>query len=736
MNENQNEYVDINAHDNYPDSEQKIEIPTMKVIPLKKICMTIGELPTSYLETMTYYEMLVWFIEYLKNNIIPTINNNASAVQEVQNVVMELQNYINEYKDSIDSDVEELEEYMNNYFENLDVQEEINNKLDQMLEDGVLEQIIEQFLQSTALWCFDNVADMKLAQNLVNGSKCKTLGFNAYNDGGGAFYKIRTITNDDIVDEITIISLYDNLLIAELISEQTMNTKQFNINETNTDSTDKLQKAINYCITNKCKLNILSNINISQLKSNILTINGNINIDGNNHTIYNNIIGDYHSLFLITGSVNIKNLNVTNDEDNAPTANTGIVDLYDRVDFYLRECYNSLFENITINNCIGVWQFICVRCNNTVIKNNIINYNENYDLSYDRTSMYLNGFNIQCQNNILNGKTKARTGIESHGDNILIENNEIKGYRNPIYIVNDFTSDTIHNVNILNNYSHTERGICVWLQVNNVNVDTINILNNTIITTSDWYAFYTYDVLGENFTVKNINFKNNVVKHLGTTDKEAIRISPTRIGTNKNVTIENIDISNNDIKGNGTGYTINLYNQLDGCTIKNIFMINNKFFINLNTLLHYVSTQGRINNITFNNNIVRNNGTTLASVSTGVKNGELRFIDNEIEKELEVIVGGNISYNTYIKGTYPIDLLQRDLKDYYFVNVHDLNENKIETRNGVNNYTLYNDSVLTGGRFKKGDIIWNNNPVIGTPIGWVSISNDNFRIIQNILGGV
>ena len=80
---NENEYVDINAHDNYPDSDQKIEIPTMKVLPLKKICMTIGEIPTSYLETMTYYEMLVWFIEYLKNNIIPTINNNAEAVQEV-----------------------------------------------------------------------------------------------------------------------------------------------------------------------------------------------------------------------------------------------------------------------------------------------------------------------------------------------------------------------------------------------------------------------------------------------------------------------------------------------------------------------------------------------------------------------------------------------------------------------------------------------------------------------------
>ena len=145
---NENEYVDINAHDNYPDSDQTIDIPTMKVLPLKKICMTIGELPTSYLETMTYYEMLVWFIEYLKNNIIPTVNNNAEAVQEVQGVVLELQNYINAYKDSIDQDVEDLEDYMNNYFENLDVQDEINNKLNQMVLDGTLQTIIGSYVDS------------------------------------------------------------------------------------------------------------------------------------------------------------------------------------------------------------------------------------------------------------------------------------------------------------------------------------------------------------------------------------------------------------------------------------------------------------------------------------------------------------------------------------------------------------------------------------------------------------
>ena len=63
---------------------EKIEIKPQVISPLKKICMTIGELPTSYLETMTYYEMLVWFTNYLRDTVIPVVNNNSEAVTELQ----------------------------------------------------------------------------------------------------------------------------------------------------------------------------------------------------------------------------------------------------------------------------------------------------------------------------------------------------------------------------------------------------------------------------------------------------------------------------------------------------------------------------------------------------------------------------------------------------------------------------------------------------------------------------
>lgn len=98
---------------------------TINVLPpFKRFCMTIGELPASYLETMTYYESLLWLTKYLQETVIPTINNNAEAVKELQDLYIQLQNYVN------------------NYFDNLDIQEEINNKLDAMVEDGTLAEVI------------------------------------------------------------------------------------------------------------------------------------------------------------------------------------------------------------------------------------------------------------------------------------------------------------------------------------------------------------------------------------------------------------------------------------------------------------------------------------------------------------------------------------------------------------------------------------------------------------------
>ena len=217
----------------------EIKVPTMQVPPIKRVCMTIGQLPASYVETMSYYEMLVWFVNYLRDDIIPVVNANGLATQELQELFVELQSYVN------------------TYFDNLDVQEEVNNKLDEMAESGQLTDIIAQYLGLAGMITFNTVAEMKLAENLVNGSKCATLGYHAVNDGGNAIYKVRTVTNEDVVDECTIIGLYDNLLIAELVNPSNVN--QFGAYGDNLhDDTIAIQKAIDYFSENsKKELNLL-----------------------------------------------------------------------------------------------------------------------------------------------------------------------------------------------------------------------------------------------------------------------------------------------------------------------------------------------------------------------------------------------------------------------------------------------------------------------------------------------
>ena len=65
-------------------------VDVKKLEPFKRFIMTIGQLPTSYLESMTYGEMVMWFCNYLQNTVIPTINNNGDVVNELIEKVEQL----------------------------------------------------------------------------------------------------------------------------------------------------------------------------------------------------------------------------------------------------------------------------------------------------------------------------------------------------------------------------------------------------------------------------------------------------------------------------------------------------------------------------------------------------------------------------------------------------------------------------------------------------------------------
>ena len=78
-------------------------------------------------DALTNYGLLCKVVDYL-NQVIDNNNEQNTVVTNLYNAFVELQDYINDF------------------FDNLDVQEEINNKLDEMTVDGSLTQIIKNYV--------------------------------------------------------------------------------------------------------------------------------------------------------------------------------------------------------------------------------------------------------------------------------------------------------------------------------------------------------------------------------------------------------------------------------------------------------------------------------------------------------------------------------------------------------------------------------------------------------------
>ena len=266
----------------------------IKLPPFKKFCITIGNLPSSYLESMTYYECLCWFIDYLSNTIIPTIDNNSEVVEELQNKFTELQNFVN------------------NYFNNLDVQEEINNKLDEMIESGELSNILNNYTQQQKV--YNTTIDLLADSNLKENMKVKTLGYHNINDGGGANFYITSTPSNNFQLQTSTPGLF-----AELISNGILYIKQFGcVGDGVTDDTSNVQSAINELIKNENTSCLILNSG-KYLLSSTITIRKNDNNSYLNKTIkgenqaYFTVASSFAGTSLIDIDGKVANLSQTDD---------------------------------------------------------------------------------------------------------------------------------------------------------------------------------------------------------------------------------------------------------------------------------------------------------------------------------------------------------------------------------------------------------------------------------------
>lgn len=185
-------------------------------------------LPLVYDDSLSYYELLCKVVDYL-NKTMEDVNTAAQDVDDLNNAFNSLQQYTNDTFDEFKSVYDELQTYVNTYFSGLDVQEEIDNKLDAMAANGTLTELISPFIPSlVSNWLATNITpttpavDKTLsisgaaADSLVVGNKTnelfndlKTLAGNNYYTDWNDNYACLTNTQDPVVlDPLTYLSAF------------------------------------------------------------------------------------------------------------------------------------------------------------------------------------------------------------------------------------------------------------------------------------------------------------------------------------------------------------------------------------------------------------------------------------------------------------------------------------------------------------------------------------------------
>ena len=140
-------------------------------------------LPIVYDDSLSYYELLNKVVNYL-NNVIADVASVENNIEQLNTSYINLQKFVNDTNDSIEGEINNFEDYMQglhrdfvqlvtekveqlegfveDYFDNLNVQNEINYKLDKMATDGSLSALISPLIAEEAPaiiteWMRDNI---------------------------------------------------------------------------------------------------------------------------------------------------------------------------------------------------------------------------------------------------------------------------------------------------------------------------------------------------------------------------------------------------------------------------------------------------------------------------------------------------------------------------------------------------------------------------------------------------
>lgn len=538
------------------------------------------------------------------NKIINSENTLGTQVENVTNAFIALQNYVN------------------NYFDNLDLQEEVNNKLNEMVADGSLQNIISVYVNENITKTFNTYNDFITDDELINGMTCKTLGFYEINDGGSCLYKL---TNIQPNDNTYYIELNNNLYAYIINTNNYFSIKQLGAKE-NDQSFD----------------NALLFNNAFKISKNILIPNGNYYIDtditipsditikwNENATIIKKPTDrELYRMFDIFRVENVTFINPTIIGDKNTHIGTSGEYGYP---IYIAESQNIKIYNADISQAWGDGIYIGLKYMSNPVQNtdNILIDNF-YIHNISRNGITIGtGKNITIKNGIISdvNRTSPKAGID-----IEIENDELPN----LYLSNI----NISNVEINDTYL----GISMNLnKLTGININTINIDNIKFNNVEYGITYYNGNPEG-NLNIDNIRFNNYKTPFFFTNKGENLKTNINNIYINNKIEASTDDHFNSiftltvdETYSNGN---ININN----VTINNY--LNLKRFLSI--LRQTVGTTTTINNIKINKCNTENliNYILITNINNiNIENSDLKYITDTQKSISQYDFVNNLIFN-------------------------------------------------------------------------------------------
>ena len=247
---------------------------------------------------------------------------------------------------------------------------------------------------------FDTVADMKASANLIDGSFAQTLGYHAKNDGGAGLYKIRNVTNDDVIDEGSIVEMNDpqNQLVAELIGAD-LNVNQFGAYGDGVHN--DTQAFVNY-ITFASTINLLP----KTYKLTNLNIAKDATINGNGATLIDDTAVDKFIAVDTTSTPKVLTVKFNDLNVDCPNSNYGIY-----IHTNIGEINNVLVKN-AINTCVSVYKGSTSGRYGNLTVNGLRCQLSEVGLDIQATDVFIEnfyGYNCMTHINVAGGLTHLKT---------------------------------------------------------------------------------------------------------------------------------------------------------------------------------------------------------------------------------------------------------------------------------------------------------------------------------------